>query len=53
MYPEFHIKHEDIEVPKRNIRWGGTKLVEMGFVYKYDLKTTLEDSIKAAKRLAQ
>ncbi|KAK9200226.1 hypothetical protein WN944_015423 [Citrus x changshan-huyou] len=49
-YPEFHIKQEYLDVPKREIKWGGTKLEEKGFEYKYDLKMILDDSIKCGRK---
>ncbi|KAJ0053778.1 hypothetical protein Pint_00563 [Pistacia integerrima] len=37
-YPEFHVNREYLDGPKREIKWGGTKLIEKGFEYKYDTK---------------
>lgn len=37
-------------MPKREIKWGGTKLAENGFEYKYDLQMILDDSIKCGRK---
>lgn len=39
-----------LDGPKREIKWGGTKLIEKGFEYKYDTQMILDDSIKCARR---
>ncbi|KAK1559776.1 hypothetical protein Q3G72_018165 [Acer saccharum] len=49
-YPEHHVKQEYLNGPKREIKWGTTKLIEKGFVYKYDTKMILDDCIKCAKK---
>ncbi|KAK1561018.1 hypothetical protein Q3G72_033519 [Acer saccharum] len=49
-YPEYHVKQEYLKGPKREIKWGTTKLIEKGFVYKYDTKMILDDCIKCAKK---
>ncbi|KAH7578034.1 hypothetical protein JRO89_XS01G0331400 [Xanthoceras sorbifolium] len=49
-FPEFHVKQEYLDGPKREIKWGTTKLVEKGFEYKYDKKMILDDCIKCARR---
>ncbi|KVH89052.1 NAD-dependent epimerase/dehydratase [Cynara cardunculus var. scolymus] len=38
------------EGPKREIKWGSTKLRDKGFSYKHDTKTTLDDCIECAMR---
>ncbi|XP_024020972.1 putative anthocyanidin reductase [Morus notabilis] len=50
-YPQFHVKKEYLEGPKRKIALDSSKLIEKGFVYKYDAKMILDDSISCAKRL--
>ncbi|XP_056174552.1 anthocyanidin reductase ((2S)-flavan-3-ol-forming)-like isoform X3 [Syzygium oleosum] len=48
-FPEIQIPEEFIEDTGREIAWGSSKLEEMGFKYKYDLKMILEDSINCAR----
>ncbi|KAJ8562661.1 hypothetical protein K7X08_031113 [Anisodus acutangulus] len=50
-YPEFHINQKYLDDPKREVKWGSNKLMEKGFVYKYDMKKTLDDNISSAKEL--
>ncbi|KAJ7951277.1 Anthocyanidin reductase-like [Quillaja saponaria] len=50
-YPEFHVKQEFLDGPKREIKWASTKLIEEGFVYKYDTKMILDDCVKYARRM--
>ncbi|CAJ2648666.1 unnamed protein product [Trifolium pratense] len=50
-YPEFNLKEKYLEGPNRTIKWASTKLIDKGFIYKYDLKMILDDSIKCAKRV--
>lgn len=40
-----------LDGPKRNIKWGSTKLIDEGFEYKYDTKMILDDTIKYGKRM--
>ncbi|OMO64335.1 NAD-dependent epimerase/dehydratase [Corchorus capsularis] len=49
-YPEFQLKQQYLDGPKRDIKWGSTRLTEKGFEYKYDLKMIIDDSIKCARR---
>ncbi|XVF33194.1 hypothetical protein REPUB_Repub17cG0147600 [Reevesia pubescens] len=49
-YPEFNVKQEYLEGPKRDIKWGSTRLIEKGFEYKCDLKMIIDDSIRCARR---
>ncbi|XP_061998724.1 NADPH HC-toxin reductase 1-like [Rosa rugosa] len=49
-YPELEVKQECLDLPKRQIGWGSTKLSEEGFVYKYDTKMILDDCITSARR---
>lgn len=48
-FPEIQIPEEFIEDTGREIAWGSSKLEEMGFKYKYDLKMIIEDSINCAR----
>lgn len=50
-YPQFHVKQEYLDGPKRQIKWASSKLTEKGFVYKYDMKTVLDDCVSCAKRM--
>ncbi|XP_024992646.1 anthocyanidin reductase ((2S)-flavan-3-ol-forming)-like isoform X2 [Cynara cardunculus var. scolymus] len=49
-YPQFHLKQEYFEGPKRDIKWGSRKLEDEGFSYKHDAKTILDDCIEYARR---
>ncbi|XP_062091439.1 NADPH HC-toxin reductase 1-like [Humulus lupulus] len=49
-YPHFHVKQQYLEGPSRKIEWASRKLTDMGFVYKYDTKMILDDSVSCAKR---
>lgn len=42
--------HRYLNVPKREIKWGGTKLVEKGFVYRYDKSMILNDCVDCARK---
>ncbi|BFG22126.1 hypothetical protein CerSpe_084000 [Prunus speciosa] len=48
-YPKFQVKPEYLDGPTREIGLGSTKLIEKGFVYKYETKMILEDCIKCAR----
>ncbi|KAJ7951278.1 Anthocyanidin reductase-like [Quillaja saponaria] len=50
-HPEFHVKQEFLDGPKREIKWASTKLLQEGFVYKYDTKMILDDCVKYARRM--
>lgn len=50
-YPEFHINQKYLDDPKREVKWGSNKLMEKGFVYKYDMKKILDDNIRSAREL--
>ncbi|PON97539.1 NAD(P)-binding domain containing protein [Trema orientale] len=50
-YPQFHVKNEYLEGPTRKIEFDSSKLIEKGFVYKYDAKMILDDCINCGKRL--
>ncbi|XP_039048055.1 putative anthocyanidin reductase [Hibiscus syriacus] len=52
-YPEFNVKAEKFDGPRRGIKWGSTKLIEKGFEYKSDLKMIIDDSIKCARRTGE
>ncbi|XP_004306691.1 PREDICTED: dihydroflavonol-4-reductase-like isoform 2 [Fragaria vesca subsp. vesca] len=49
-YPELEVKQECLDLPNRQIGWGGTKLTEEGFVYKYDTNMILDDCITCARK---
>ena len=40
-----------LDGPKRNIKWGSTKLIDEGFEYKYDANMILDDNIKCARKM--
>ena len=40
-----------LDGPKRNIKWGSTKLIDEGFEYKYDANKILGDNIKSARKM--
>ncbi|XP_034709610.1 anthocyanidin reductase ((2S)-flavan-3-ol-forming)-like [Vitis riparia] len=50
-HPQFDIKPEYLNGPKRKIKWGSTKLIEEGFEYKYDTSMILDDSIKCGRKM--
>ncbi|KAL4384700.1 hypothetical protein GQ457_15G008860 [Hibiscus cannabinus] len=53
-YPQYQIP-EDYRVmgeEKEGLAWDNSKLVKMGFVYKYDMKKILDDSVNCGRRLA-
>ncbi|CAK9165796.1 unnamed protein product [Ilex paraguariensis] len=50
-YPEIDMAEEFIEDSRREISWGSTKLQEMGFKYKYDIKGILDGSLECARKL--
>ncbi|XP_019419141.1 PREDICTED: anthocyanidin reductase ((2S)-flavan-3-ol-forming)-like [Lupinus angustifolius] len=50
-YPEFNVKQGNVDVLKKDIKWSSTKLCDKGFVYKYDTKMILDDSINCARRV--
>ncbi|OVA06402.1 3-beta hydroxysteroid dehydrogenase/isomerase [Macleaya cordata] len=51
-YPQLEIEQEseEDEEVERTVTWGSTKLNDMGFVYKYDIKKILDDSIEYARK---
>lgn len=49
--PEIPISKEFIEEPEKRIGCGSTKLNDLGFVYKYDMKRILEDSVECARKM--
>ncbi|XP_075478512.1 NADPH HC-toxin reductase 1-like [Primulina tabacum] len=51
-YPEFSIKKEDLECPKRDTKWKSVLLEKKGFEYKYDWRVVLDESIRCAKKNA-
>ncbi|XP_055802399.1 anthocyanidin reductase ((2S)-flavan-3-ol-forming)-like [Solanum dulcamara] len=50
-YPEFHVNQKYLDDPKREVKWGSNKLMEKGFVYKYEMKKILDDNIRSAREL--
>lgn len=44
-YPEFCIKEQYLEGPKRSIQWGAKKLIDKGFKYNCDMKFILDDCL--------
>ncbi|XP_073128664.1 NADPH HC-toxin reductase 1-like isoform X2 [Henckelia pumila] len=51
-YPEFSIKKEHLECLNRDTKWGSDLLEKRGFVYKYDWRVVLDESIVCAKKNA-
>ncbi|KAM7258881.1 hypothetical protein ACFE04_014622 [Oxalis oulophora] len=52
-YPEYNISEEFMGEEKRRIGCDPRKLMEMGFVYKFDMKGIIDDSVKCGRRLGQ
>ncbi|KAK2419378.1 putative anthocyanidin reductase [Trifolium repens] len=50
-HSEFTVNQKYADVPKKDMKWGSTKLCDKGFVYKYDTKMILDDCIKCARRM--
>ncbi|XP_049391310.1 putative anthocyanidin reductase isoform X1 [Solanum stenotomum] len=50
-YPEFHVNQKYLDDPKREVKWGSNKLMEKGFVYKYEMKKILDDNIRSAREI--
>lgn len=50
-YPEFHVNQKYLDEPENEVKWGSNKLMEKGFVYKYDMKKILDDNIRSAREL--
>ncbi|GAV65790.1 Epimerase domain-containing protein, partial [Cephalotus follicularis] len=50
-YSEYKIVEESMEGPKRGIKCDCSKLMKMGFEYKYDMKKIIEDSVACGRRL--
>ncbi|KAF8379669.1 hypothetical protein HHK36_029113 [Tetracentron sinense] len=49
--PDIAIAPEFLEEVDRRIGWGSTKLSEIGFEYKCDIKMILEDSVECGRRM--
>ncbi|MCL7029175.1 hypothetical protein MKW94_024542 [Papaver nudicaule] len=51
-HPQITIAQESEEDEKleRNIHWGSTKLNDIGFVYRFNVKRILDDSVECAKK---
>uniref|UniRef100_A0A7N0UCM3 NAD-dependent epimerase/dehydratase domain-containing protein n=1 Tax=Kalanchoe fedtschenkoi TaxID=63787 RepID=A0A7N0UCM3_KALFE len=52
-YPSIRIPQRLIEDTQRTIRWGSSKLQNVGFHYEYETDETLEQSIRCAVRLGE
>ncbi|CAJ1961268.1 unnamed protein product [Sphenostylis stenocarpa] len=52
-HPEFNVKQEHEDGPKKDIKWTSTKLCDKGFVFKYDAKMILDCCIKCARRMGE
>ncbi|XP_019054416.1 PREDICTED: dihydroflavonol 4-reductase-like [Nelumbo nucifera] len=54
-YPELHIGHDirfvDEELEAVGVKWGSTKLNDLGFEYKCDIKMIIDHSIQCAKKM--
>ncbi|CAN4089919.1 unnamed protein product [Withania somnifera] len=50
-YPEFHVHQRYLDDPKREVKWGSNKLMEKGFVHKYEMNKILDDTITSAREL--
>ncbi|KAM3338442.1 putative anthocyanidin reductase [Capsicum galapagoense] len=50
-YPQFHVNQKYLDDPKREVKWGSNKLMEKGFVYKYEMNKILDDNIRSAMEL--
>ncbi|GMI95549.1 hypothetical protein like AT4G27250 [Hibiscus trionum] len=50
-YSQYQISKEFMGEEKKGIACDSSKLVEMGFEYKYDLNKILDDSVKCGRRL--
>ncbi|GAA0175211.1 dehydratase [Lithospermum erythrorhizon] len=50
-YPESHINPEYLKGPKREIKWGSTKLMDKGFQYRYDWKEILDGSVSCTRKI--
>ncbi|KAM1025149.1 hypothetical protein ACFX13_039054 [Malus domestica] len=52
-YPEYKIAKEFTEGPEGGIKCDFTKLVKIGFEYKYGMKNILDDSVVSGRRLSK
>ncbi|GAB2252018.1 hypothetical protein Droror1_Dr00004865 [Drosera rotundifolia] len=51
-FPQLRVQLKYLDGPKRNIRWGSTKLIDKGFKYKHDtMGSILDDTVACATRL--
>nr|DAD36317.1 TPA_asm: hypothetical protein HUJ06_006958 [Nelumbo nucifera] len=50
--PQLSVQREFMEGPERGgIRFGSTKLIDIGFEYKYDTRKILEESLQCGRRM--
>ncbi|KAL3536727.1 hypothetical protein ACH5RR_000093 [Cinchona calisaya] len=52
-WPDITIPDEFIEDSKREIKWGSTKLEELGFQYKYDAEIAISDTLQVFRGIQQ
>eukprot|EP00262_Sarcandra_glabra_P019878 TRINITY_DN771_c0_g1_i2.p1 TRINITY_DN771_c0_g1~~TRINITY_DN771_c0_g1_i2.p1 ORF type:complete len:339 (-),score=48.59 TRINITY_DN771_c0_g1_i2:137-1153(-) len=50
-HKELEIAKEFVEGPERGVQYASTKLIDMGFQYKYDLDEILDGSMQCAMKL--
>ncbi|WJX85693.1 hypothetical protein P8452_68107 [Trifolium repens] len=50
-HSDFTVNQKYADEPKKDMKWGSTKLCDKGFAYKYDTKMILDDCIKCARRM--
>ncbi|KAL9254554.1 NADPH HC-toxin reductase 1-like protein [Drosera capensis] len=51
-FPQLRVQLKYLDGPMRNIRWGSTKLIDKGFMYKHDtMGSILDDTVACATRL--
>ncbi|KAF6140899.1 hypothetical protein GIB67_042312 [Kingdonia uniflora] len=52
-YPEIGVEEKFIEGQEMGVQGGSTKLTDIGFEYKYDLKKMLDENVACARRLGR
>ncbi|KAF6171025.1 hypothetical protein GIB67_001749 [Kingdonia uniflora] len=50
-YPEIRVEEKFIEGQEMGVQGGSTKLTDIGFEYKYNLKKMLDENVACARRL--
>ncbi|XP_077228102.1 NADPH HC-toxin reductase 1-like [Tasmannia lanceolata] len=50
-YPEIDVENEYKEGPEKGIKNASTKLIGMGFEYKHEMESILEDSVECARKM--